>query len=326
VPEGISGNELGQLLRENGLVNSPRLMTAYLLLTKSAVEIEPGPHVLNDALSPRRLLQRLARVPSRPALRVTFPEGYNHAQIAQRLEQSEVCAAKSFQHAVVDRKLLSSLGIEGPSAEGYLFPATYEFAVDSDPKLVIGALARETDKRLKKLENQHRVAFDRLRRDYGFGRHELLTFASIVEKEAAHPDERKTIASVFYNRLSDPQFRPQKTLQSDPTAAYGCLIAAAEIPSCRDYAGRVTPQMLKDQRNPYNTYRRAGLPPGPIANPGEASIVAALEPASTDYLFFVSRGDGRHTFSRTFSEHNDAIRQRRQQVEKLRDQPELDEQ
>jgi len=137
----------------------------------------------------------------------------------------------------------------------------------------------------------------------------VLTLASMIEKEARASDERPLIASVFFNRLRDPEFRPARMLQSDPTASYGCVVAGEEIPSCAGFHGNVTPALLRDASNPYNTYRHAGLPPGPIANPGEASISAVLAPAESDFLYFVAKGQGtgRHTFSRTFAEHREAL-------------------
>jgi UPF0755 protein len=111
---------------------------------------------------------------------------------------------------------------------------------------------------------------------------------------------------VFRNRLSYPDFRPARSLQSDPTAAYGCLVDPT-LGSCRDYAGKILPTMLRDDQNPYNTYRHPGLPPGPIGNPGLRALEATLSPATTDYLFFVAAGNGRHTFSRTLEEHETAI-------------------
>jgi UPF0755 protein len=131
--------------------------------------------------------------------------------------------------------------------------------------------------------------------------------ASIIEKEAGKADEKPLIASVFLNRLLDPTFRPLRMLQSDPTATYGCLVQTPPPESCTP--GRPTPAMLRDTTNPYNTYRRAGLPPGPISSPGEGAIRAVLAPAKTDYLYFVAQGGGRHRFSRTFSEHRGAIEQ-----------------
>src|SRR5262249_12349151 len=135
---------------------------------------------------------------------------------------------------------------------------------------------------------------------------EIVTLASMVEKEAAVDEERPLVASVFFNRLRDPAFTP-KRLQSDPTSAYGCL-TVPDIGSCRSYAGRVTPEMNADDTNPYSTYRHDGRPPGPIANPGEKSILAVLAPAESRFLYFVARGEGRHTFSETYAQHSEAIR------------------
>jgi UPF0755 protein len=263
---------------------------------------------LNNALSPRELVQRLARLPTRPAVKVTLPEGFTHLQMAERLEKSEVCSAEGFRRAVRDRALLTELSIGAASAEGYLFPSSYELAVDSEPAAIVRLLVRELQKRLERIQREH--SLEPLRREHGFGVHELITLASMVEKETGNAEERPLIASVFFNRLKDPAFLPARTLQSDPTAAYGCLIEPERAPSCAGYDGRVSPAMLRDPLNRYNTYRHAGLPPGPIANPGEAAIRAAIAPARSDYLFFVARGEGRHTFTRTYAEHDSAVKLR----------------
>jgi UPF0755 protein len=139
----------------------------------------------------------------------------------------------------------------------------------------------------------------------GWDEYELLTLASMIEKETNHDDERPIIAGIFFNRLDNPDFRPKKMLQSDPTALYGCLVMPSQIPTCTGYGGKVTPAMLRDPQNPYNTYRHPGLPPGPISNPGEPSIAAVLSPAQTDYLFFVAK-NGRHVFSHNLAEHEAA--------------------
>jgi UPF0755 protein len=142
--------------------------------------------------------------------------------------------------------------------------------------------------------------------------HELVTLASIVEREARAPDERAVIAGVFMNRLTDPSFRPRR-LQSDPTAAYGCLVAGDRVPSCAEYDGRrVTPAMLRDPENPYSTYRREGLPPGPICSPGLEALKAALAPQAHDYFYFVTKGGGRHAFSHALGDHNARVAEARQ--------------
>lgn len=301
----------GERLAEHGLIASPRLFELYLRLVRPSVEPAAGAHLLNDRLSPRELVQRLGRLPSRPTVKVAVPEGFNHVQLGERLEKLEVCSRSAFIDAVHSRALLAELSIRGSSAEGLLYPATYELGVNSTASSVVRTMVRTFRARLAKLSERYPQQRLELSRARGWSEHEIATLASIVEKEAAHADERPTIASVYYNRLDDPDFRPKRMLQADPTAAYGCLIRGPEIPSCSGFDGRVTPAMLRDPENPYNTYRHAGLPPGPIANAGAGALESVLSPARTDYLFFVATGQGRHTFSRTLEEHNRAIDKRR---------------
>ncbi|HEY3664774.1 MAG TPA: endolytic transglycosylase MltG [Polyangiaceae bacterium] len=307
LPAASSATELSELLAAQGALRSPRLFRAYLSLLQPGFQLAPGPHLLNDAASPRELSLRIARSSSRPSQRVTVPEGFQSLQVGQRLEHAEVCTLSAFRSAVSDPALLRELGIQGPSAEGYLFPATYGLLLDSDAREVVRVLVAEAKSRLVKLFQAHPGRFEQLAHDEAFSEGDVLTLASMIEKEAQADEERPQIASVFFNRLHDPDFRPARMLQSDPTASYGCLMHAAEIPSCAGFRGAVTPAMLRDPANPYNTYRHAGLPPGPIANPGEASIEAVLAPARTDFLYFVAKGGGHHTFSRTFTEHREAL-------------------
>lgn len=307
VPKGATPAQVGEWLVGRGALLSPRLFRAYLALLDPEFALVPGEHLLNDAASPRQLVQRLARGSGRSSERVTVPEGFQSLQIGQRLERAEVCTLAAFRRALVDPALLSELGIEGASAEGYLFPASYGLLVDSDAREVVRVLAVEAKKRIRQLLEAHPGRLAELERDFGFRERDIITLASMIEKEARAPEERALIASVFFNRLRDPEFRPARMLQSDPTAGYGCLIDVAAIPSCAGFHGTVTPAMLRDAQNPYNTYRHSGLPPGPIANPGEPSIEAVLAPAQTDYLYFVAKGAGHHTFSRTFAEHREAV-------------------
>jgi UPF0755 protein len=307
IPANVPSAELAEQLAALGLIDSPLLFEIYAGWLAPSVAPSPGPHLFETATSPRKLLQRLARLPTRPAVRVTIPEGYTYLQIAERLEKQGICLAQDFRERARDAALLGRLGIRGDSAEGYLFPATYELFVDADPEQLVVQLATETKKRLDRLDAATGGALGRLGAARGWTEREVLTLASVVERESGAPDERPQIASVFYNRLDDPNFRPARRLQSDPTAAYGCLVMPERIPSCAGFRGRVTPEMLRDPENPYNTYRIAGLPPGPIANPGEGALRAVLEPAATDFLYFVLGPDGRHRFGRSFEEHRRAI-------------------
>ncbi|MBE7480427.1 MAG: endolytic transglycosylase MltG [Polyangiaceae bacterium] len=310
-PADLNASAAGERLARAGLVQSPRLFAWYLRVFSDAAELEPGAHVLNDGLGARQLAQRLTRARSRPERKVTVPEGWNHAQLARRLEEQEICAEAAFRKAVMDAGLRRELGVSGESVEGLLFPATYELGVDSAPAEVIRTLVRTFRKRFEALAEKHPGAREELRQRRGWGEHEIVTLASIVEREAVVEDERPVIASVYLNRLDDPEHRPEKMLQADPTAAYGCVIEPERAPSCAGFDGKVTPALLRDAQNRYNTYKHPGLPPGPIASPGEASLRAVLAPAKTEFLFFVAAGNGRHRFSRSFADHNRAIEESR---------------
>lgn len=306
-PRDADAGRAGERLAKAGLVQSPRLFVWYLRIFSSASELEPGPHVLNDALSARQLALRLTRSRLREDKKVTVPEGWHHAQLGRRLEEQEICSAAAFGRAVRDEGLRRELGVRGESVEGLLFPATYELEVDSTPAEVIRTLVKTFRKRFDALAEKHPEGARVLRDQRGFGEHEIVTLASIVEREAVADEERPIIASVYLNRLDDPEHKPPKMLQADPTAAYGCVVEPERAPSCAGFDGKVTPALLRDAKNRYNTYKHPGLPPGPIASPGEASLAAVLAPAKTDYLFFVAAGGGRHRFSRNFEDHNRAI-------------------
>jgi len=305
-PTSGDRGEAADALAAAGVVDHPVLFHLLLSLSRPLLTPVPGPHFLADNLTPAEVLRRLSRLSSRARVRVLVPEGFSRFQVADRLEELGVCPARGFGVAALDRQALSRLGVAADSAEGYLFPATYDLFADAAPAAVVAELVGEAKKRLAALRARHLADFARLEQKYGWDERAILTLASVVEKEAARFEEQPLIASVFFNRLDDPDFRPARTLQSDPTAAYGCLVDPS-LESCLGYTGRVTPAMVRDPLNPYNTYRHPGLPPGPISNPGIRTLEAVLAPAATDYLFFVRSGDGRHTFTRTFEQHEAAI-------------------
>jgi UPF0755 protein len=325
-PAGLDPEQAAALLAESGLVHSASAMALYLRATGGTADFVPGPHSLYHGASPHTLRAMLTRSPSRSSVRVVIPEGFHRFDIAERLQKTHVVGPKQFLAATSDRALLVELGIdttatpaatpvpnqerttEPPeSAEGYLAPATYEFLIDTDAREVVRKLVAEADRRWAALVAERGQGLAAAAATLGWGRREIVTLASIIQREAMMDDERPIIASVFYNRLLDPNFKPRRRLQSDPTAMYGCVAHPDEAPTCADYHGKPTPAVLHDPKNRYTTYMAPGLPPGPISNPGDASLAAALSPASTKYLFFVAKGGGRHTFSETFDAHNNAI-------------------
>jgi UPF0755 protein len=310
VPGDESADALAERLFAAGLVKNARLFAFYLRLTGGAARAARGTHILTDDLTPRELVARLERSPFAGHAHVTFPEGWTRFDMARRLAQSGVCTQRTFLDATADPDLLHELRLDGaPSAEGYLFPATYNFAYDADAKDVVRRMKAEFDKRWATAEGRHGSSILDLGNSLGWGMREIVTLASMVEKEAAVEDERPLIASVFVNRMRDPSFTP-KLLQCDPTAGYGCLVMPGEIPSCASFTGKITHDLVADPSNPYNTYKHEGLPPGPIANPGMRSLEAAMAPATTRWLYFVAHpnGDGRSTFSETYGAHASAVR------------------
>jgi UPF0755 protein len=306
VPREQGAFAQSQRLAELGLVSSPRLFALFMLSHGGATTPAPGPHLVPDDLEPGELLKRLQRFGLGVRVKVTIPEGYTRFDIARRLEEKRVCSAASFLDASVRPELLAELGLTG-SAEGFLFPATYELAADADPDHVIRRMKSEFDRRLAQLQLAHSLSRSTLASQLGWGTREIVVLASMVEKEAVVDDERPLIAAVFVNRLRDPAFK-RKVLQCDPTAGYGCLVLGAAVPACAGYAGKITHDINSAPENTYSTYTHEGLPPGPISNPGVKSLEAALTPASTKHLYFVARGGGRHAFSETFDDHHAAVK------------------
>jgi UPF0755 protein len=298
-------------LEARGLLVRPDAFLWYARVLGAGEHLRRGRVLVRDSMGPRELLRRIAEGYGRVQLRIVIPEGFNRFEIAERLDRWGVTPTRAFLAATQDPELLAELGIDGDSAEGWLFPDTYLFFDDTPAPAVVRRLVEQGRARFGALlEGRHAQAVTALRDELGWGEQEILTLASIVEKEAAVASERPIIAGVFLNRMRDPDFRPRR-LQADPTVSYGCR-ALPDLPSCEGFDGQhITRRMLADADNPYNTYRFEGLPPGPIASPGVGALRAVLEPAEHDYLYFVARGGGRHSFSATLEAHNAAVERHR---------------
>ncbi len=296
--------EVAEQLEALGIVDDARLFAIYLRVRGAARRLRTGSVLLATGLTPQQVARRILRGELGDPVRVMVPEGLNRFEIATRLMEAGVCTRRSFLRA----SALPAPGVEAvTSAEGYLFPDTYEFRQNSDPAEVVRRMVDNHRRRTDPIFERHAESLSALRASLGFGRQEVIVLASIVEEEAAVAEERPIIAGVFLNRLRSDTFRPRHRLQADPTVAYGCLVARREVASCAAFDGRLTRAMLDDPANPYNTYRHGGLPPGPITNPGLAAIEAVLRPAQHDYFYFVARGEGRHQFSAELGAHNDAV-------------------
>ncbi len=286
-----------------GAVDRPWLFSWVLALTGTSDRIPRRTLLLRDDLAPRALLRALAHGGS--LVRVTVPEGFNRFEVAQRLSrEGVVTSADAFVSATEDATLLARIGVRAPTCEGYLFPDTYDLYPDSAPEEIIARMTQNLRRRLSDARARIPVTDPRVAR-LALDDHAVLTLASLVEEEAGVPEDRPRVSAVFFNRMTSPRFSP-RLLQSDPTVVYGCRMTPRG--PCEGVArtGRVpiTRAMLEDPSNPYNTYRHEGLPPGPISNPGRASIESALRPAAVESLYFVAAGEGRSAFADTLSEHN----------------------
>jgi len=283
IPDGSTFQQVATILKREQLIRSS---FAFLLLGKTRDidrKIQPGEYELDGGMSSREILAKL--LGGRVVLHsVTIPEGYTLAQIADALTAQNVTDPKEFSKLVRDRTFIGTLAIEADSLEGYLFPETYSFARGTKAKDVIKTMV-DGLYRVWGTDLQEQAARMKLTL------HQVLTLASVIEKETGVKDERELIAAVFHNRL-----RKNIPLQSDPTVIYGLTA----------YDGNIHKRDLFSV-SPYNTYRVRGLPPGPIASPGVHSLRAALFPAKASYLYFVSRNDGTHYFSTTLAEHNEAV-------------------
>ncbi len=282
VEEGATLRQVAARLQEQGIIKGKGLFVLWARVTGAGTRIKSGEYLLGPSMPPAKVLATLVRgrVRTHP---VTIPEGFTAAQIARLLEAKGLADKEEFLKLVKDPEFARALKVPSSSLEGYLYPDTYYFSVGLSPRAIIKEMVR----RFWEVMGQLSEEIERS----GMSLHEVVTLASIVEKETGRPEERPLIASVFLNRL-----KKGMRLESDPTVIYGL----------KDFDGNLTRRHLATP-TPYNTYQIKGLPPGPIANPGIDSIKAVLNPVETDFLYFVSRNDGTHHFSSTLREHNKAV-------------------
>jgi len=282
--KGQSLKKFASLLETRKIITSAGLFVLYARLRGDDGRVKAGFYQFNDAMTPAVILHHMV-AGDVYEMRFAVPEGYSIYQIAELLAGRRLFGKEAFLRACFSRPLLRELGINGKSVEGYLYPSTYFIK----PNMTVGDLIRLMAGQFDK------IYFGELADHTNGSRlstREIITLASIIEKEAVKPEEKPLIASVFYNRLAR-----RMPLQSDPTSVYGI----------RAFAGNISKHDVS-HATPYNTYRISGLPPGPIGNPGSGAIEAALKPAATGYLYFVAKRDGTHYFSSTLEEHNAAVR------------------
>ncbi|MYH10748.1 MAG: endolytic transglycosylase MltG [Gemmatimonadales bacterium] len=285
VPDGAASLEVAGVLRAQELIFHPRIFDAYVRLKGQGRQLKAGRYEIPRGASYTYLLEvlRTGAVATTP---LTIPEGLRVPQVAERLAEYVGDSTATVLAYLTNPKRVGELGVPGPTLEGYLFPETYRFADGVGLPVIVQAIVGRY-RAFWGAEERAQAA------GLGLDEREIVTLASIVEKEVRWDDERSVVAGVYWNRLQRDML-----LQADPTVQYAlgeprARLLYRDIDSVADH--------------PYNTYTQQGLPPGPIASPGAASLRAALRPADHEYIFFVARNDGSHEFTRTLREHNNAI-------------------
>lgn len=308
VPKGAGFSQVLTQLVEAGVIPEDEALyfKLFVLHRGAAGKITAGAHGFRGDMTPEQVLAELIRPQRAEETRVTIPEGRNILEVADILANAGYGDASAILAVMRDPELLRELGIEGESVEGYLYPDTYKFPTAATPEQLIRRMVEQHRKVFDNLKRSHREALEELRKTLGWGDREIVIMASLVEKETAAKHERPLIAGVFLNRLRFSSFQP-KRLETDPTIIYGCTALVKKSAACQQFEGRIRRIHLRDRDNPYNTYTHEGLPPGPITNAGKSAFEAVLAPKKSKFLYFVSRNDKTHQFSKTLAEHEAAV-------------------
>ena len=318
IKRGMTFPQVTQLLAAQHVIDHPLYFRIYGMRRGATTAVKPGDYVLRDNLKPREVLDALVAGVRERSVAVTLPEGKHMLEFFAILDAAGVAKAAELEVLARDPKFLTAHAIAGDTVDGYLFPDTYQFVTPTPPTKVLERLINAHRREWNTAARAHGKALARLKDRLKWSDRDVLVLASIVEKEAVEASERPRIAQVFINRLTSPTFKP-KRLETDPTIRYGCLVPAKKSKACQDWLAMCPPDkpgcerlhdaQLKDDDNPYNSYRHDGLPPGPIANPGRSSIAAAFDPDGSDYYFFVAKDARHHAFSKTVAEHERAVQQ-----------------
>jgi UPF0755 protein len=284
VQSGQGFKSLSSVLYQKGVILNPFKFRLFARIKGYDKHIKAGEYMLSSAMTPEKILETM--VDGKVHLhRLTIPEGYNLRQIARAVENAGFATEEDFLKAADDPDFVRAKGIDAQTFEGYLYPDTYYFPKGFTPENIISSM-------VKRFWSVFKPEWKERAKTLGLTIHQVITLASIIEKETAVDDERPIISSVFHNRL-----KRNMRLESDPTVIYGM----------GDYNGNITRKDL-ERPTPYNTYTKKGLPPGPISNTGAKAIEAALYPADGKFLYFVSKNNGTHHFSTNFKDHSRAVR------------------
>ena len=287
VTPSMSFQSVATELKKVGVINNARFFYLYARAKGMRSLLRVGEYDLNTDMVPGQVLAVITSGKSRTKPFV-IPEGLNIFEISEIFEKQGFGSSEEFLSLVKDKDFVKSvLGQEHDSLEGYLFPETYLITKFMTAKDVITAMVRRFQSVYSEVSKKNQLK--------NWSAHQIVTLASIVEKETGAPQERKIISSVFHNRL-----KKKMRLQTDPTIIYGIAAITGVVPSNIHKS-----DLLKPSR--YNTYVIAGLPPGPISNPGREALLAAMSPDATEFLYFVSHNDGTHEFTKTYEDHNSAV-------------------
>ncbi|MBF0257278.1 MAG: endolytic transglycosylase MltG [Desulfamplus sp.] len=281
---GESLGHIASTLETSDVITNRYLFIIFARYRGSNKKIQAGEYAFSGKDTPEKILDMLVKGKVK-LHRLTIPEGLNLRETAALVEKSGFGTVENFMKLATDRIFIESIGIKADSLEGYLFPETYLFPADTSSKKIIKSMVERFNKIF--IPEWRNIC-----KQSGFTVHQIVILASIIEKETGDADEMPLISSVFHNRL-----KRGMRLESDPTVIYGI----------KDFNGNITKKDLLSI-TPYNTYAIDGLPEGPIANPGKLSLKAALFPDKSEYIFFVSKKDTTHKFSKTLQEHNQAVR------------------
>ncbi len=284
IAPGQSLSLISNNLEKQSIIADSTCFKLYARMKDAGKKLQAGEYILSASKSPAQILDILLKGKVK-LYKITIPEGWDIKQIASAFEIRESCSQTRFIELCHDKSFITQLGVKSLSLEGYLFPDTYFFPRKTSCENIIRTM-------VNRFQQIFTPAMKTRAGELGFNIHEVVTLASIIEKETGDASERPLISSVFHNRL-----KKNMRLESDPTVIYGI----------KDFDGNIKRRHLR-MLTPYNTYKIKGLPLGPIASPGELSIKAALYPEKSDYLFFVSKKDTTHKFSKTIQEHNRAVR------------------
>jgi UPF0755 protein len=284
IKSGQNFPEIAENLEKQGIIQSRFFFKILVSYKESAGELKAGEYMLSASQTPIQILSIITKGIVK-LYKLTLPEGLNIVEVAERVGKAGFGTQENLIILANSRTFAETLGIKQDTLEGYLYPETYFFPKNTSQKEILRSM-------VKAFNDFYTPELRKLTTDLGFSVHQIVTLASIIEKETGDAKERPLISSVFHNRL-----KKGMRLESDPTVIYGI----------KDFNGNLTRKDLRTW-TPYNTYKIKSLPPGPIANPGGQSIKAALYPADTDYIFFVSKKDTTHKFSKTIAEHNRAVR------------------